>query len=423
MTSHSALAVATAGAETTETQTQALFDELYLQIELYTHGIALDPDELRHLGVGSAINEQRHLLFDMNRKHQNRVSLPSAFYLPLGACTTFRRDDSSRYRLRVVEGKPVIFKDNTEFVAEIEFYERPHIDGTTSDGTPFDRFGTFTHEGGAFLIFSNECDLKNTGDDCKFCNINATAANYRDRNIPLKSPRQIAEVYTAAFNAGYGNHLRLTGGFIPERREVEYYLDIADEIRDRTGQEEIHALTVIGAPSDLSLIDNYKEAGWSNLSINIEVWDKHIFEAICPGKSKRYGGRDHWIEAMKHAVSVFGRGNVRSSMVGGLEPKTSTLEGVEYLASIGVIAFPGAWIPNPGSALEGHRSPETAWHYDVMQQSVKIYARYGFTTHQLYSCAGGRSYFSDAFRINAGEAVNGRLPFWKFPDRRPVARG
>lgn len=413
-----ATSTATKAAETTETQKQALFDELFLQIELYVHGIALDPDELNSLGVGSELSEQRQVLFDMNRKHQNAVTLPSAFYLPLGACTTFRWDASSRYRLRVVDGKPVIFKDNTEFVSEIQFHKRPPVDGVTSDGTPFDRFGTFTDEGGAFLIFSNECDLKRTGDDCKFCNINATAENYRDKNIPLKSPRQLAEVYTAAFNAGYGNHLRLSGGFIPERREVEYYLDIADEIRDRTGQDEIHALTVIGAPADLSLIDKYKEAGWSNLAINIEVWDKNIFETICPGKSKRYGGRDHWVAAMKHAVSVFGRGNIRSSLVGGLEPKTSTLEGVEYLASIGVIAFPGAWIPNPGSELEGHRSPETSWHYDVMQQSVKIYAKYGFTTHQLYSCAGGRSCFSDAFRINAGEAVDGRLPFWKFPDRR-----
>lgn len=403
---------------TTDAQKQALFDELYLNIELYVHGVALDPEELKLLGVGTELNEQRQLLFDMNRKHQHAVTLPSAFYLPLGACTTFRWDENSRYRLRVADGKPVIFKDNTQFVSEIEFYKRPAIDGVTSDGTPFDRIGTFTHEGGSFLIFSNECDLKRTGEDCKFCNINSTAANYREQNIPLKSPRQLAEVYTAAFNAGYGNHLRLSGGFVPERREVEYYLDIADEIRDRTGQDEIHALTVIGAPADLSLIDKYKEAGWSNLAINLEVWDKNIFEAICPGKSKRYGGRDHWINAMKHAVSVFGRGNIRSSIVGGLDSKTSTLEGIEYLASIGVIAVPGAWIPNPGSDLEGHRSPETSWHFDVMQQSVKIYAKYGFTTHQLYSGSGGRTYFSDAFRINAGEAVDGRLPFWKFPDRR-----
>lgn len=401
-----------------DAQRQALLDEVRLGIELYVDGIALDPDELQQLKVGSEVTEQRQLLFDMNRNHEKKVVLPSGFFLPLGNSPTFRCDANSRYRLRVVDGKPVIFKDNTEFVSEIEFHKRPPVDGVTSDGTPFDRVGMFSQEGCAFLIFSNECDLKNTGDDCKFCNINATAANYRDRNVALKSPRLLAEVYEAAFNAGYANLLRLSGGFIPERREVEYYLDIADEIKERTNQEEIHALTVIGAPNDLSLIDKYKEAGWSNLAINIEVWDRKIFEAICPGKSKRYGGWEHWVEAMKHAVAVFGHGNVRSSLVGGLESKASTLEGVDYLASIGVIAFPGAWIPNPGSALEGHRSPEASWHFDLAKKCAAIYAKNGFTTHQLYSCAGGRSYFSDIFRINAGEAVDGRLPFWKFPDRR-----
>jgi len=408
---------------TSKAQKEALLAEIYLGIELYVHGVAFDPEELKQLQVGSEVSEQRHLLFDMNRNHQQKVALPLAFYLPLGSCVTFRWDSGSRYRLRVANGKPVLFKDTTEFISEVEFQQRPPVEGTTSDGTPFDRFGTFYPEGVSFLIFSNQCDLKSTGDDCKFCNINATADNYRDRNLALKSPKQLAEVYAAAFKAGYGNHLRLSGGFIPERREVEYYLDIADEIRDHTGQDEIHALTVIGAPADLSLIDKYREAGWTHLAINIEVWNKHIFEAICPGKSKRFGGREHWIDAMKHAVSVFGWGNVRSSMVGGLEPKESTLEGVEALASLGVVAFPGPWIPNPGSDLEGHRSPETSWHFDVLQKVAKIHAKHGFTTHQLFSCAGGRNYFADVFRINAGEMVDGRLPFWTFPDRRPTAQG
>jgi Radical SAM superfamily len=400
----------------TPQEKEALLQELLLEIDLGVQGISVDPAELGSFGVGSEITEQRHLLFDMNKKHQDSFALPEAFYLPHGLFTRFRWDADSRYRLRAVDGKPVIFRDQAP-VAPIEFYkrdERVHS-GNTSDGTPFDRIASFDPEGSVHVFFSNECDLKGTGQDCKFCNINSTADAYRAKNIFLKTPRQVAEVYAAAYHAGYGNHIRLTGGFIPERREVDYYLDVAEEIKERTGLEQIHGLAVIGAPQDLTVIEKYKEAGWSNLSINIEIWNRDIFNVICPGKAKRSGGWEHWVKALEYAVQVFGKGNVRSNIVAGLEPKASTLEGLEYLASIGVICYAGAWCPNPGSELEGHRSPEAAWHYDLTLKSAGILAKHGFTTEQLYSCAGFHNPTIDAFRIQAGEAIEGFLPLWKFP--------
>jgi hypothetical protein len=121
------------------------------------------------------------------------------------------------------------------------------------------------------------------------------------------------------------------------------------------------------------------------------------------------------VKALEHAAKVFGKGNVRSNIVAGLEPKSSTLEGVEYLASIGVICYAGAWCPNPGSELEGHRTPEASWHHDLTLKTAAIYAKHGFTTEQLYSCAGFHNPTIDAFRINAGEAVEGYLPLWTFP--------
>jgi hypothetical protein len=398
-----------------QSQRDALLQELFLEIDLNVQGIAVEAQEIRKFRIGSEITEQRHLLFDMNKKHQDNFALPEAFFLPHGLFSRFRWDPESRYSLKSVDGKPVIFKGG-EPVAPIEFYKRDAVhDGVTSDGIPFDRIATFDPEGSVHVFFSNECDLKFTGEDCKFCNINSTAEAYRSKNIFLKTPQQVGEVYAAAYHAGYGNHIRLTGGFIPERRELDYYLDVADEIKERTGLEKIHGLAVIGIPQDLTVIEKYKEAGWSNLSINIEIWDRRIFEAICPGKAKRCGGWDHWLAALEHAAKVFGKGNVRSNIVAGIEPKDSILEGLEHLASLGVICYAGAWCPNPGSALEGHRTPEASWHYDLTLKGAGIFAKHGFTTEQLYSCAGFHNAFIDAFRINAGEAVDGYLPLWKFP--------
>jgi hypothetical protein len=54
------------------------------------------------------------------------------------------------------------------------------------------------------------------------------------------------------------------------------------------------------------------------------------------------------------------------------------------LASIGVIATPNVWNPRVGSALEGHRSPTTEWHQEVIERTYNIYKKYGFTLEQFY---------------------------------------
>jgi hypothetical protein len=394
---------------------RALVEELRLKLDLGVQGIAFDREALRQFAIGTEFLEQIHLLFDMDRAHHGDLELPAAFWLPRGLFTAFRWDPDSRYRLEADGDKPILTYDR-ERVAEITFYPRPKLlDRKTSDGEGFDHIAQFGPEGGLGIFFSNECDLKQTGDDCKYCNINSTADAYRKQNIFLKTPKQVAEVYAAAYAEGRANHINVTGGFIPERREVEYYLDVADEIKARTGVKEIHGTAVIGAPLDLAILEKYREAGYTTLAMNLEIWNRDIFKAICPGKQKRCGGWDHWVKALERAAEIFGRGNVRSNIVAGIEPKDSILEGVEHLASKGVVCFAGAWCPNPGSALEGHRTPEASWHLDLTLKVAAIFARHGFTTAQLYGALGNSSPTHDAFRIAAGEYVDGKLPQWKFP--------
>lgn len=405
--------------QATETIRRALLEEARIKIDVGVQGIAIDFKGLQGFGIGKEYLEQIHLLFDMDKEHHDGVDLPAAFYLPHGLFTAFRWDSDSRYKLKAENGKPVLFyqgRKGLDRVAEIEFYRRPKLLGLkTSDGESFEHIAQFGPEGGLGVFYSNECDLKHTGDDCRYCNINATAEAYRGQHIFLKTPRQVGEVYEAAYQQQRANHINVTGGFIPERREVDYYLDVADEIKSRTGQSQIHGTAVIGAPVDLSILEKYKEAGYTTIALNLEIWNKDIFKAICPGKQKRCGGWDHWVKALERSAEIFGRGNVRSNIVAGIEPKDSILEGVDYLASKGVICFAGAWCPNPGSALAGHRTPETGWHFDLTLQVARIFAKHGYTTGQLYGAQAASTPAHDIFRIHAGEFVGDRLPQWQFP--------
>jgi hypothetical protein len=150
--------------------------------------------------------------------------------------------------------------------------------------------------------------------------------------------------------------------------------------------------------------------------MNIEIWDKNIFKTVCPGKDKECGGWDHWVKALEYAVKVFGFGKVSSNIVSGIEPKESILQGVEYLASKGVICLAGVWRPSRGSSYEGHQSPTVDWHYDLTQKVTNIYRKAGFKYKEhLYRVFGHPTlFYHDIYNIE-----DERLPIFK--QQQPLA--
>lgn len=364
-----------------------LYQELAIKNAASVEGIAVDTKIFRHLDLGRTHQEQVHTLFEMDHEQHVEVAFPVGFYSPHGLEIPFHFDSRSYFSITYDDG---IFhlRERGQILFPIEFYKRPaYYNLKTSDGTPMATVANYSRKGVVNVAYSNECSLKEKGLDCLFCNANATKDAYGEREgVFWKNPRQIGEAVAAAFNEfeGFRKHVNLTGGFIPERREVDYYLDVAEALQEHTGLEDFNGTAVIGVPRDLKIIDKYKEAGFRTIAMNLEVWNRDIFKVICPGKLTHCGSFDHWVEGLKHAVSVFGHGHVRSGFVGGLEPKIATLEGVEYLASLGVVPLVGAWCANPGSALEGHRTPHPEWHLDMAKKVTAICRKAGFTYENIY---------------------------------------
>lgn len=390
---------------------ELLYRELELKAELAQEGVTFDPRIFQGLDVGGARQEQVHCLFEYDTDTHVGLELPPFLVLPHGLVTIFNYTRRSTNRLER-EGSQLYVARRDGMSVPVELAERPgYYAKKTSDGTPMRTVAVQNTDGVVFVAYSNECSLKATGKDCLFCNINATKDTYGEADgVRWKYPRQIGETVAAAYAEG-ARHVTISGGFVPERREVDYYLDVAESIKEHTGLADFNGTACIGAPRDLSIIEKYREVGYRTLAINIEVWNEHFFRAYCPGKDQLCGGRKHWIEALEHAVEVFGRGRVRSNMVGGLESKASTLEGIEALTAKGIVAISPAWFPNPGSALEGHRSPEPAWHVDVAKKTAEIYRRVGFTWDQIYDAnAAPITLVHDIYRIEEGRLPAAREP-------------
>ena len=383
---------------------EELYEQLRVRHKIGSAGINFDPAIFKHLDLGGTIKEQVNALFASDHATHVGIDFPTGFSIESGFHFGYVWDKTSMYNIQYNNGKYGLYENDTLLFDNLKFDRRPnYYKLKTSDGTEMSRVAQAYTDKQIFVAYSNECALRDKGKDCLFCNINATKDAYAEsQNIKWKTPKQIGETVEAAYKEGF-DKLTISGGFIPERREADYYIDVAEAIREETGLDDFNGTATLGAPFDFTLFDKYKEAGYRTTSINLEVWDPNIFKTICPGKDQECGGRENWLNAIEYASSVFGKFRVRTTFVGGLEPKTSLLEGLEYFISRGVVAYPTQWNVGIGSALEGHRSPEAQWHFDVAAKTVALYRKYGLTWDLLYDAYPTTdSLIHDIFRIEEG---------------------
>lgn len=385
-----------------------LYEEIRLKNELLVEGISFEPDIFKNLELGTKYLEFIYAMFSYDREFHTNYEFPACILTPKGGYRIqVRWIRKSPYKLTYEEGRYVLRVENKVLLDPVIFAPRArYYDKKTSDGTLMQTVAQDNGNGNIFIPYSNECALKDKGVDCLFCNINATKSNYADKqNIAWKTAKQIAETAAEAYKVGF-DKLTISGGFIPERREVDYYVDVAEAVAEATGLKDFNGTACVGAPLDFSVFEKYKEAGYSTIATNMEIWDEGIFNAICPGKKEFCGGRQNWLDALKEEVQVFGRFKVRSTFVAGIEPKQSLLEGFEYLVENGVIAIPSQWYVNAGSALEGSRTPEPDWHWDVYEKTVALWRKHGVTWEELDNATASSSTVThDLFRLYGGISI------------------
>jgi hypothetical protein len=366
--------------------------KILLGERLYFEGVNFDDSVLDKVDLEQEYMEQSFLLFDWNHETVENKKLPSGYRIDGGTFTQLIWDQKSDYHI-VSRGDKFFVTYKDEVLAPIAFEKKPKFyQSTTKNGTKMSTIGQYYGDGELFVIYSNECTLRDQGLSCQFCNINATKDHFAERDhIQWKDAKQIAETARAAYDLDGYKHITISGGFVPERREVDYYVDIADELAEVFDEKDDFKFSAcVGAPSDLSAIEKYKEAGYHTIATNLEIWDENLFKVICPGKEKLCGGHQHWIDTLLEEVQVFGKGNVRSCLVGGIECKESLLEGVEFLADHGIVPAVSPWDPNPGSILEGHRAPTVEWFHEVNEKIYHIMKKY--FTHEQYYYANASAY-------------------------------
>jgi hypothetical protein len=386
---------------------EQLYDELKLALALRLDGVYFRPGIIDDLFARTPIHTKVQTKITRELVERLDYYVPVNFTLPHGQEINAIGSKISLYSIEK-EGDSFYIAERGEKLYPISFNDSApdFYNKNAADGTPMREIGNWSSgsspDKSVIFCYSEECSAKEKGETCLFCSFSRTRIKeFESEAVPFRTPQQIGETALAAYREGF-SHLTITGGFVPERREVEYYLDVAEAIQDYLSVEDFNGTACIGAPLDFSVIDKYKDAGFRTIAFNTEVWGKEWFDVINPVKVSSCGGFDNWVKAIEYAIKVFGKGKVRSNFVVGLQPKDRLFEGIEYLASIGVVTVPSPFFPSPVSPLAGFRSPTLEWQWDAQLKVTSILQKYGRTYQELFDGAPSRFLAHEIYQFEDG---------------------
>ncbi|HBG45556.1 MAG TPA: hypothetical protein DDW94_01040 [Deltaproteobacteria bacterium] len=303
-----------------------------LKIDLMLRGIRMDDPVVKAWACGCSG-------IDILLPQNTLVNIPCREEFTKGSPYTLKR-----------RGETYTITDGNGEVA-VELVPRPAFYGRkTSTGVPFSEIAT-VHGSYTVVTPSKRCDFFNRSIECKYCagNFNVSGGAGRDYTV-----EEVIETVEAVLKEGASKTIYLSIGFSPgDDGGIEFLRPYISAIK-----KTFNCLVAVEAlpPRENRWIDETYAIGADSLLFNIEIFDKELFEIICPGRAALIG-RKRYIEALGYAAKIFPNGTVASHLIVGLEPPGSTCMGIDFLTDIGVV--PILPIYRPSSEKDLSISPLT----------------------------------------------------------------
>ncbi|MFP3040482.1 hypothetical protein LQZ19_01560 [Treponema primitia] len=361
-------------------------------------------------------------IFGARDKNLQVGLIPSSLLLRDGTsiCVDAASPDSNPYYVEYIDGK-IVLTDKGEVFEEVEYWEKPaFFDKKTSSGKQMSKIVNARPQRLSLAPYGY-CHFWDNGNGCRYCDVftqtKARKSAEKD-NFSIKTdPRDISETYkealkeegrytTTCLTSGSQTH-----GAEPFDDEVDYYIEVIQAIGENFTTKKFPIQLIGTAYNEKQLRRLYEETGLSGYTSDIEVLDPELFKWICPGKSE-WIGFNNWKQRLYTAVDIFGRGNVNSGIVGGVElaqpngfknedeALKHTLEGVEELAQHGVTVVNTVWIPRQGSYFEHLKIPSLDYYVRLAKGIYDITEKYDLTndTDDFRRC--GNHPNSDLLRLH-----------------------
>lgn len=316
------------------------------------------------------------------------------------ASVSFDEDYREPYRIERENGAFALY-DGDEFVDTIDFTPRPKYYGKkTSRGVPMESIASARAQRLIINTYKH-CHLWDTGDQCRYCAfftdlIRAKQAAREDRAAKEVNAEDIYETVREVLKEpGRISEIYLTGGMdysgeVLFENEVNRYIRILQAI-GRNFKGRFSSQIMAPAYSREQLRRIYQETGLTSYCPNVEVWDEEISKHICPGKN-RWPGNAEWIRRTIDAVEIFGKGNVYTQVVAGVEmvqpygfptveeALESNFQACEFFAKHGVVFLSTVWHPHKHASLGERPVPPLDYYVRLVRGLHEIRKSYGLTS-------------------------------------------
>ena len=211
------------------------------------------------------------------------------------------------------------------------------------------------------------CQFKGDGTGCRFCEVSRFKKKY-----------EIEQLKTAAeyaFTVKKVRHVMIGGGTVKNLGNLSTILELARFINSKKIVNEITLMSVPPLKKDLTDI---KQAGITDVSFNIEIFDETLAKRFMPAKSEY--SRQYYFDVLSAATKVWtSYGDVRSIALVGLESTSSLLDGIAKLDAIGVQPVLSVFRPMKNSALNDRLPPSNEYLLEIYNSATALLA----PTHSL----------------------------------------
>ena len=297
-----------------------------LKIDLMLRGIRMEDPVVKAWACGSSG-------VDVLLPQDTLVNIPCMEAFTGGSPYTVKRRGEKYF---VTDGKGEV---EIKLVPKPAFYSRK-----TSTGVPYSDIAT-VHGSYTVITPSPRCDFFDRSVECRYC-----AGNFdiKGKNDRVYTVEEVVETVEAVLKERSSDIIYLSIGFSQgDDGGIEFLKPYIQAIK-----KSFSCLVAVEAlpPKDNHWIDETYALGADSVLYNLEIFDKELFELICPGRASLVG-RKRYLEALGYAAKVFPNGTVASHLIVGLEPPGSTCMGIDFFTDMGVVPILPIYRPSSGRAL------------------------------------------------------------------------
>lgn len=319
--------------------------------------------------------------------------LKDGSYLIVSYDYDFQNQKREPYVVDVIDDK-IWITDEGKPLAEVTYFEKPDFyNKKASNGESFTKYVSARPQR-IDVMLNQYCHFwDRPGGGCKYCPLTPNYLKQKLTEERTNIQYIVEAVKEALKQEGRFSGFMFTGGSILSGNEVlddelDAYIELIQRIGDLFEDGKNYPSQLICSAFNERQLERLRnETKLTHYTTDIEVLNENLFNWICEGKAHHIGYQE-WKRRLIASVDYFGKGNVTSGMVSGVELakpngfKTeeealkAITEEAETVIEHGIALAANVWRTAPGSIFHSQDTPSLDYFISLFNRFDELHHKY-----------------------------------------------